>query len=49
MTERGSGILKQICQGTLITLVYQSRAKRGARPKAICEGIFAAYGLEINS
>lgn len=41
--------MKQICPGTMITLIYQSRKRNADKVKDICSGIFAAYGLDINS
>ena len=41
--------MKQICIGTIITLIYQSRKRSTDRIKDICAGIFKAYGLDINS
>lgn len=41
--------MKQICLGTLITLLYQSRRRTADRVKVTCGGIFAAYGLDINN
>lgn len=40
--------MKQICLGTMITLIYQSRRRNADKVKDICRGIFAAYGLDIN-
>ena len=41
--------MKQICLGTMITLIYQSRRRNADKVKDICCGIFAAYGLDINA
>lgn len=41
--------MKQICLGTMITLIYQSRKRSTDKVKDICAGIFAAYGLDINN
>ena len=41
--------MKQICPGTMITLIYQSRKRNADKVKDICSGIFAAYGLDIDS
>lgn len=41
--------MKQICLGTLITLLYQGRRRKSDHPRDICAGIFAAYGLDINN
>lgn len=41
--------MKQICMGTMITLIYQSRRRSTDQVKDICGGIFAAYGLDINN
>lgn len=41
--------MKQICLGTMITLLYQSRARSAENIKNICAGIFAAYGLDVNN
>lgn len=41
--------MKQICLGTMITLIYQSRRRSSDKVKDIRAGIFAAYGLDINS
>ena len=41
--------MKQICPGTMITLIYQSRKRNTDKVKDICSGIFAAYGLDIDS
>lgn len=41
--------MKQICPGTMITLIYQSRRRSTDKIKDICADIFAAYGLDINS
>jgi len=40
--------MKQICLGTMLTLIYQSRRRNADKIKDICGGIFAAYGLNIN-
>lgn len=40
--------MKQICLGTIITLIYQSRTRSADTIKSVCGGIFAAYGLDIN-
>lgn len=34
--------MKQICLGTMITLIYQSRRRNTDKVKDICAGIFAA-------
>lgn len=39
--------MKRICLGTMITILYQSRKRSSDTIKAICAGIFAAFGLEI--
>ncbi len=41
--------MKQICLGTMITLIYQSRTRSADTIKSVCSGIFAAYGLDINT
>lgn len=41
--------MKQICLGTMITLIYQSRRRNADKIKDICCGIFTAYGLDINT
>ena len=41
--------MKRICLGTIITLLYQSRIRSSYRPKTICGGLFAAYGLCIEN
>lgn len=41
--------MKQICLGTMITLIYQSRARSADTIKSVCGGIFAAFGLDINN
>ena len=41
--------MKQICPGTIIALIYQSRRRSADKVKDICAGIFAAYGLDINN
>lgn len=41
--------MKQICLGTIINLIYQSRARSADTIKSVCGGIFAAYGLDINT
>lgn len=41
--------MKQICPGTMITLIYQSRKRNADKVKDICSGSFAAYGLDIDS
>lgn len=41
--------MKQICLGTIITLIYQSRTRSADTIKSVCGGIFAAYGLDINT
>ncbi len=41
--------MKRICLGTMITLIYQSRIRRGDTYKSVCGGIFAAYGLKIDN
>ena len=41
--------MKRICLGTMITLIYQSRIRRGDTYKSVCGGIFAAYGLRIDN
>lgn len=35
--------------GTMITLFYQSRIRSTDTIKDICDGIFAAYGLDIDN
>lgn len=40
--------MKQICLGTLINLIYQSRTRSADTIKSVCGGIFAAYGLDIS-
>lgn len=39
--------MKQICLGTIITLIYQSRTRSADTIKSVCCGIFASYGLDI--
>ena len=41
--------MKQICLGTMVTLIYQSRRRNADKIKDICGGIFSAYGLDINN
>lgn len=41
--------MKQICLGTIITLIYQSRTRSADTIKSVCGGIFATYGLDINN
>ena len=41
--------MKQMCLGTMITLIYQSRTRSADTIKSVCGGIFAAYGLDINT
>lgn len=41
--------MKRICMGTMITLFYQSRIRSTDTIKDICDGIFAAYGLDIDN
>lgn len=41
--------MKQICLGTMITLIYQSRTRSADTIKSVCGGIFATYGLDINT
>ena len=41
--------MKQICLGTIITLIYQSRTRSADTIKSVCGGIFAAYDLDITS
>ena len=41
--------MKQICLGTIITLIYQSRTRSADTIKSVCGGIFANYGLDINN
>lgn len=41
--------MKQMCLGTMITLIYQSRRRNADKIKDICDGIFAAYGLDIGN
>ena len=41
--------MKQICLGTIITIIYQSRTRSADTIKSVCGGIFAAYGLDINT
>jgi hypothetical protein len=41
--------MKQICLGTIITLIYQSRTRSADTIKSMCGGIFAAYDLDITS
>lgn len=39
--------MKQMCLGTMITLIYQSRKRSADKIKDICAWIFAAYDLDI--
>lgn len=39
--------MKQMCLGTMITLIYQSRKRSVDKIKDICAWIFAAYDLDI--
>ena len=41
--------MKQICLGTMITLIYQSRRRNADKIKDICDAIFTAYGLNIEN
>lgn len=41
--------MKRICLGTMITLIFQSRIRRGDTYKSVCGGIFAAYGLNVEN
>lgn len=41
--------MKRICLGTMITLIFQSRIRKGDTYKAVCGGVFAAYGLKIDN
>lgn len=41
--------MKQLCLGTMVTLIYQSRRRNADTIKNICGGIFAAYGLKISN
>lgn len=41
--------MKRICMGTMITLFYHSRIRSTDTIKDICDGIFAAYGLDIDN
>lgn len=41
--------MKQICSGTIITLIYQSHTRSADTIKSVCGGIFATYGLDINT
>lgn len=41
--------MKYICSGTIITLIYQSSTRSADTIKSVCGGIFAAYGLYINT
>lgn len=41
--------MKRICLGTMITLLYQGRVRSSDKIKTICDGIFAAYGCDINN
>lgn len=41
--------MKQICLGTIITIIYQSRTRSADTIKSVCGGIFAAYRLDINT
>ncbi len=41
--------MKRICLGTMITLLYQSRIRSSDTIKAICDGVFAAYGLAVDN
>lgn len=40
--------MKQICLGTIITLIYQSHTRSADTIKSVCGGIFVVYGLDIN-
>ena len=40
--------MKRICTGTMITLIYQARARKSAKVCDICRGVFAAYGCDID-
>lgn len=39
--------MKKMCLGTMITIIYQSRARKAESIKSICKAIFASYGLDI--
>lgn len=39
--------MKQMCLGTMITLIYQSRKRSADKIKDVCAWIFAAYDLDI--
>ena len=41
--------MKRICTGTMITLIYQARAKKSAKVRDICRSVFDAYGCDIDS
>lgn len=41
--------MKRICLGTMITLLYQGRMRSSDKIKDICSGIFAAFGLNIET
>jgi len=41
--------MKQICLGTIIILIYQSRTRSAGTIKSVCGAIFAAYGLDIST
>lgn len=41
--------MKRICLGTMITLLYQSRMRSADKIKTVCEGIFAAFGLNVDN
>lgn len=41
--------MKQICLGTIIILIYQSRTRSADTLKSVRGGIFAAYDLDITS
>lgn len=41
--------MKQICLGTIITLVYQMRTRSADTIKFVCGDILAAYNLDVTS
>ena len=41
--------MKRMCFGTMLNLIYQSRARNTERVRSICDVIFTAYGLNINN
>jgi hypothetical protein len=40
--------MKLICAGTMITLLYQARSRKGDKVRDICRGVFSAYDCDID-